>query len=123
MSDQENKSIAHEIDDFGNLKLPERWTPEIAKELALRAGISNLTDEQWKVVEFAANFFKRFGTVPSRSKILRDTRHTADSLASLFPPSATESTLSIVLKIAGISTVGAQFRVLPVPGSEDAGTT
>ncbi len=47
----------------GNLVHPEQWSPELAKVLAEREGIT-LTDDHWLIIRYLRKFYFRYGIAP-----------------------------------------------------------
>lgn len=62
--------IIPERDGDGYLVDMGKWTPEIAKAMALADGI-DLTDEKWAQVLKAREFYDEFGTVPPIRKFAK----------------------------------------------------
>lgn len=76
----------HEVQltEDGFLADPNDWTPEIADELARRAGIT-LTDRHWKVIEFCREDAVRNGTAPGLRRLMAETGIATKELYQLFP--------------------------------------
>lgn len=76
----------HEIslNDDGFMTDPQQWTPEIAEEMAQRAGIA-LTDRHWTVIEFVRRDAAEKGTAPGLRRITAETGVPTKELYQLFP--------------------------------------
>lgn len=76
------QSIA--MNDDGFMTNPLEWTPEVAAELAQRAGIT-LTDRHWTVIEFCRRDAAEKGTSPGLRRITAETGVPTKELYQLFP--------------------------------------
>ena len=54
-----------EVDKEGFMQNPDDWNKEIAAEIAGAAGISELTDRHWKVIEFMRTRVAETGAAPA----------------------------------------------------------
>src|SRR5665811_1925918 len=54
-----------EVDAEGFLEKPEQWTKEMGEEIARSAGIEQLTDRHWQVIEFMRKTYLDTGSAPS----------------------------------------------------------
>jgi tRNA 2-thiouridine synthesizing protein E len=73
------------FDKEGFLNEPEIWTREIAVEIAAKHGLTELTPEHWKVIEFVHHHFERTQAPPLGHKITEKTGISRQQLANLFP--------------------------------------
>ena len=62
-------------DDEGYLQVPDDWTPDIAKDLALELEVE-LTAERWQVVRLVREHFEERQTVPEARVMLRRMKDT-----------------------------------------------
>lgn len=82
-----NATIAgHDVtlNDAGFMTDPLEWTPDIANELASRAGLT-LGDRHWKVIEFCRRDAAEKGTAPGLRRITSETGIPTKELYQLFP--------------------------------------
>ena len=83
---------AVEVDKEGFMQNPDEWNKEIAAEIASEAGISELTDRHWKVIEFMRTRVAETGAAPpgceGRRTLWRIDSHLTES-AFLWAPTAT----------------------------------
>ena len=78
-------SISVERDEEGFLKNPEDWNEEIASALAGELGISELTDQHWKVITFCREDAAKQGTPPGLRRISKLSGVNMKELYQLFP--------------------------------------
>ncbi|HBI16515.1 MAG TPA: sulfur relay protein DsrC [Desulfobulbaceae bacterium] len=53
-----------ELDEEGFLLHQEDWDCEVAKELAKQAGIDPLDEEQFEIIQFMREYYKKFSSFP-----------------------------------------------------------
>ena len=61
-----------EIDDNGFLVDLEAWNENVARALAKREGIEELTDSQMEIVKFMRGFYKKFNAFPILQGLCKD---------------------------------------------------
>lgn len=73
------------LNDDGFMVDPQEWTPEIAEELAEKAGIVPLTARHWNVIEFCRRDFAETGASPGVRRIVKKTGIPMKEMYTLFP--------------------------------------
>jgi len=87
-----------DINDEGFFTEPDEWTREMAVELAQEAGIDELTENHWTVIDFMrAQYFEK-GTGPTVRVLGKTSGVTVKELYLLFP----KGPAKMAAKIAGI---------------------
>jgi dissimilatory sulfite reductase related protein len=76
----------HEVklNDDGFMLDPQEWTPDIATEIARRAGVT-LGERHWKIIEFCRRDAAEQGTSPGLRRITAQTGIATKELYQLFP--------------------------------------
>ena len=74
-----------ELNDDGFMTDPDQWTPDIAVEIARRAGIEPLTDRHWAVIEFCRRDAAEKGTPPGVRRITKNAGVSQKEIYALFP--------------------------------------
>ncbi len=88
-----------QVNEEGYMTNPAEWTQEIAIELAKEEGISELTPDHWKVIEFARQTASQdSGAAPTLRTITNRAGVTTKELFTLFPKGPAKK----VAKIAGL---------------------
>jgi len=87
-----------ERNEEGFLANPGDWTKEIAVEIARQEGITDLTDDHWKVIEFCRNRAEASGAAPTLRQITKGAGIPTKLLFSLFPKGPAKK----VAKISGL---------------------
>lgn len=88
-----------QVNEEGYMTDPKEWTREIAIELAKEEGISELTADHWKVIEFARQTASQdSGAAPTLRTITSRAGVTTKELFTLFPKGPAKK----VAKIAGL---------------------
>jgi tRNA 2-thiouridine synthesizing protein E len=73
------------LDKDGHLANPAEWTEEIARELAVREGVGELTDQHWVVIKFMRKVHQQEGDPPSIRRITQESGVDTKTLYQLFP--------------------------------------
>lgn len=84
--------------DDGYLADPQQWTRELGVAIAAAQGIEALSDEQWKVVDFARGDFLEHGMSPNIRRITQQTGLATKDIYRLFPKAPGRT----IARIAGI---------------------
>ena len=74
-----------DVDDQGFMTDPAQWNRDIATELATGVGITALTADHWKVIEFCRSDTEAQGKVPGLRRISKQTGVSTKLLYQLFP--------------------------------------
>ena len=87
-----------DFDDEGFMKDPTAWTIDIAEELAHEAGIEELTENHWKVIEFSRADYEAKGEAPGLRRITKVGGVPTKQIYKLFPKGPAKK----VARIAGL---------------------
>jgi tRNA 2-thiouridine synthesizing protein E len=60
-----------QFDEDGLLVNPEAWNEALARDIARRHGVVELTDAHWKVIETLRKHYARFGAAPAMIQVCR----------------------------------------------------
>ncbi len=74
-----------EVDEDGFIQDPARWNESVAKGLASEEGITELTEDHWKVIRFLHNYYAQFGSAPMVRKLSKETGFDLKTIYKLFP--------------------------------------
>jgi len=74
-----------QVNEEGFMTDPSLWTKEIAVELAQEEGISNLTPDHWKIIEYCRQTAAASGSAPTLRNITNNAGVSTKELFSLFP--------------------------------------
>ena len=74
------------------------WTKILAVEIAQQEGITDLTEDHWKVIEFCRNRAEASGAAPTLRQITKGAGVPTKQLFSLFPKGPAKK----VAKISGL---------------------
>jgi len=96
MTDVVAETIA--VDAEGFLLEPAQWDRELAERIAHEAGIAELTDRHWLVIEFMRERFLTSGTAPSIRSLGKESGVPVKELYELFP----KGPAKLAAKIGGI---------------------
>jgi tRNA 2-thiouridine synthesizing protein E len=74
-----------EVDEDGFITDPNLWNEDVAKGFAKEEGISELTDNHWKVINYLRDYYLKFGIAPMIRKLCKDTGFQLKAIYDLFP--------------------------------------
>jgi TusE/DsrC/DsvC family sulfur relay protein len=89
---------AVDVDAEGFLTKPEQWNEQIAKEIATKTGIGELTERHWQVVNFMRERYLETGSAPSIRTLGKASGVPIKELYELFP----KGPAKLAAKIGGI---------------------
>jgi tRNA 2-thiouridine synthesizing protein E len=87
-----------EVDQEGFFVHPDQWTEEMARDLAAREGITELTDAHWTVLRFMRSEYFEKGTGPTVRVLGKSSGVSVKDLYQLFP----KGPAKMAARIAGI---------------------
>lgn len=86
------------VNDEGFFTEPERWTRAMAAEIARQAGIAELTDRHWQVIDFVRREYAAKGSGPTVRGLGKSSGVGVKELYQLF----SKGPAKLAAKIAGI---------------------
>jgi dissimilatory sulfite reductase related protein len=75
----------YDVDEDGFLQDPDLWNDDVARDFMSTEGISELTDDHWKVIHYIRNYYLQFGIAPMVRKVCKQTGFTLKEIYNLFP--------------------------------------
>ncbi len=75
----------YEVDEDGFLQEPEVWNQDVAADFATCEGVTALTDNHWKVINYLRNYYLQFGIAPMIRKLCKETGFKLKEIYELFP--------------------------------------
>jgi tRNA 2-thiouridine synthesizing protein E len=95
----EYKGQQIEVDEDGFIADPSLWNEDLARFLAeTQEGITELTEDHWKVIHYLNKYYKDFGIAPMIRKLCKDTGYDLQRIYELFPSGPAKG----ACKIAGL---------------------
>jgi TusE/DsrC/DsvC family sulfur relay protein len=89
---------AVDVDAEGFLTDPQQWNEQVAVELAAAAGIDELSERHWQVINFMRNRYLETGSAPSIRTLGKVSGVPIKELYELFP----KGPAKLAAKIGGI---------------------
>lgn len=74
-----------EIDEDGFIQEPEKWSKEVAEDLAKTEDAFPMGDDHWKVVNYLRNYFLEYEIAPPIRMLTRQTGFELKYIYQLFP--------------------------------------
>jgi TusE/DsrC/DsvC family sulfur relay protein len=99
MSTFTHGNVSIEVDEDGFMLEPEQWNEDVAKALASTEGVSELSEEHWKLVNYLRNYFLQFGVAPMIRKLCKETGYDLKKVYELFPSGPAKG----ACKVAGLA--------------------
>jgi tRNA 2-thiouridine synthesizing protein E len=87
-----------EIDEDGFIQDPDQWDDAVAKSLAETEGVSEMTDEHWKLVNYLREYYLEFNMAPMIRKLCKQTGFPLKKVYELFPSGPAKG----ACKVAGL---------------------
>jgi TusE/DsrC/DsvC family sulfur relay protein len=87
-----------DVDAEGFMTDPAQWNEQIAAAIAAEAGIAELTDRHWQVVNFMRDRYLESGSAPSIRTLGKASGVSIKELYELFP----KGPAKLAAKVAGI---------------------
>ncbi len=79
------KGKTYEVDEDGFLLDPESWDEDFASYVKEEEGISELTEEHWKVINYLQDYYKKNGIAPMVRIMTKVTGYKLKQIYELFP--------------------------------------
>ncbi|MEM3246107.1 MAG: TusE/DsrC/DsvC family sulfur relay protein, partial [Thermoplasmatales archaeon] len=83
MSDGSTKEIG--IDEDGFILNPSEWCPEFVSAISEEEGISNLTEDHWKVINYLRQYYLTYDSCPPIRMLTKSTGFDLKKIYELFP--------------------------------------
>ncbi len=90
--------IEIEVDEDGFIADPAKWDEAVAKALAGTEGVTDLTEDHWKIVNYLRQYYLQFGIAPMIRKMCKETGYSLKQIYDLFPSGPAKG----ACKIAGL---------------------
>lgn len=74
-----------ELDEEGFVIDPEDWSKDFAIAIAAAEGITDITEDHWKVIYYLRDYFKQYQIAPMIRKLCKDTGFSLKYIYELFP--------------------------------------
>ncbi len=91
--------IKIEVDEDGFMANPEEWNERVALALASTEGVTELTPDHWKVINYLRDYYKQYGIAPMIRKLCKETGFTLKQIYDLFPSGPAKG----ACKVAGLA--------------------
>ncbi|MEW5923626.1 MAG: TusE/DsrC/DsvC family sulfur relay protein [Candidatus Zixiibacteriota bacterium] len=91
-------SISIEVDEDGFMAEPEIWNEEIAKALASTEGVTEMTEDHWKLANYLRDYYLKFGIAPMIRKLCKETGFSLKYVYELYPSGPAKG----ACKVAGL---------------------
>jgi tRNA 2-thiouridine synthesizing protein E len=73
------------VDEDGFLQEPDKWSEAVAHAMARKEGVSELTGDHWKVINYLRNYYLENGIAPMVRKLTKETGVNLKQIYELFP--------------------------------------
>ncbi len=91
-------NVSIEVDEDGFMQEPEKWNDQVALALASTEGVTDLTENHWKIVNYLRNYYLQFGVAPMIRKLCKETGFDLKTIYELFPSGPAKG----ACKVAGL---------------------
>ncbi|MCL4516551.1 MAG: TusE/DsrC/DsvC family sulfur relay protein [Firmicutes bacterium] len=98
MSEINLAGVAVQIDEDGFIQDTGKWNEAVAKALAETEGITGLSEDHWKIINYLRKYYLEFGIAPMIRKLCKETGYDLKTIYELFPSGPAKG----ACKIAGL---------------------
>ncbi|MCB2199377.1 TusE/DsrC/DsvC family sulfur relay protein [bacterium] len=98
MASFEYNGKAVDVDEDGFIEDPSVWNEELAKALAEIEGVTEMSDDHWKIVHYLRDYYKQFGIAPMVRKLCKETDTPLKRIYELYPSGPAKG----ACKVAGL---------------------
>lgn len=95
---QKGTKAATELDEYGFMLHPEKWSKKVAQLLAQEEAIGDLNEDHWRVIYYLRQYYSEFGIVPPVRMLERGSGFSLRHIYELFP----NGLLKGVCRVAGM---------------------
>jgi TusE/DsrC/DsvC family sulfur relay protein len=74
-----------EIDEDGFIQEPDKWSKDVAEDLAKTENASPMGEEHWKLVNYLRDYYIKFGIAPPIRMVVKQTGIDLKRIYVLFP--------------------------------------
>jgi dissimilatory sulfite reductase related protein len=87
-----------DVDEDGFIQDPAAWDETVAKALAMTEGVSDMSENHWKVVNYLRTYYLDFQMAPMIRKLCKETGFKLKEIYDLFPSGPAKG----ACKVAGL---------------------
>jgi TusE/DsrC/DsvC family sulfur relay protein len=73
------------VDEDGFIEDPGIWNEQVALDFATLEGVTELTEDHWKVIRYLRDYYLKFGIAPMIRKLCKETGYPLNRIYQLFP--------------------------------------
>jgi len=88
----------YEVDEDGFLQSPEIWDQKVALDFATTEGLSDLTENHWKIVHYVRDYWLENDIAPMVRKMCKETGFKLSEIYDMFPSGPAKG----ACKVAGL---------------------
>jgi tRNA 2-thiouridine synthesizing protein E len=88
----------YDTDEDGFLQDPEIWNQQVAVDFATTEGITDMTDAEWKIVNYLREYWLANGIAPMVRKLCKETGFKLNEIYDMFPSGPAKG----ACKVAGL---------------------
>jgi TusE/DsrC/DsvC family sulfur relay protein len=81
----ESNGHEYEVDEDGFLQDPGIWNDDVARDFMVSEGITELTDNHWKMIHYLRNYYLQYGIAPMIRKLCKETGFKLSEVYEMFP--------------------------------------
>jgi dissimilatory sulfite reductase related protein len=77
--------VSTNVDDNGFVLHPEEWSRHMAEALAAADGVTSLTGDHWKVMNYVRDYWQDHSVAPMVRQLCRETGFSLTQIYEMFP--------------------------------------
>jgi len=81
----ESNGHVYEVDEDGFLQDPAIWNEAVAQDFMGTEGVTELTENHWKVIRYLREYYAQYGIAPMIRKLCKETGFKLNEIYVMFP--------------------------------------
>jgi TusE/DsrC/DsvC family sulfur relay protein len=73
------------VDEDGFLEDPQQWNDAVARDFAVTEGVTELTEDHWKVINYIRAYYLEFAVAQMVRKLCKESGFKLNQIYEMFP--------------------------------------
>ena len=81
----ESNGHVYTVDEDGFLEDPSVWNETVAQDFMVTEGVTELTENHWKVIKYLREYYLQYSIAPMIRKLCKETGFKLNEIYEMFP--------------------------------------